>query len=228
MNVINIIKEEVNNFVLGEGKTWYHGTPDVRDLNKSGGFVPKTDNTDYIPEYQKWNQVQAEMQQARAQGDEDRYFELLDLAGTLRKSYTYKKPIFFTDNSRVASTYADSSRAMNYQESDPKIVSTEIDDKGYILKIPARGQRFRMIDAEMVKQAFINHGIPEEEITHYYAMFPTWIRNNKISAETIGIIAQQLGFDLVDVIGVLDSYEGGSIESTVRMVFDPQRIKIIS
>jgi len=58
-------------------------------------------------------------------------------------------------------------------------------------------------------------------------MFPTWIRNNKISAETIAIIAQQLGFDIVDVIGVLDSYEGGSIESTVRMVFDPQRIKII-
>jgi len=228
MNIIKIIKEEVNNFVLGEGKTWYHGTPDVRDLNRSGGFVPKTDTTDYIPEYDKWNQVQAEMQQARAQGDEDRYFELLDLAGSLRKSFTYKKPIFFTDNSRVASTYADDRRASNYQEAEPKLLKAEIDDKGNTLKIPARGQRFRAIDADIVKKAFINHGIPEKEIDHYYNMFPTWIRNNKISAETIAIIAQQLGFDLVDVEGVLDSYEGGSIESTVRMVFDPQRIKIIS
>jgi len=227
MNVIKIIKEEVNNFVLGEGKTWYHGTPDVRDLNRSGGFVPKTDTTEYFPEYQKWNQVQADMKQARAQGDEDRYFELLDLAGTFRKDFKYKKPIFFTDNASVARTYADDRRASNYQEADPKLLKAEIDDKGYVLKIPARGQRFRMIDSDMVKQAFINHGISKEEIENYYNMFPTWIRNNKISAETIAIIAQQLGFDIVDVIGVLDSYEGGSIESTVRMVFDPQRIKII-
>ena len=58
-------------------------------------------------------------------------------------------------------------------------------------------------------------------------MFPNDVRNGKMTAETLGIIAQFMGFDIVDVLGVLDSYHGGSIKSTVRMVFDPSRIKII-
>ena len=224
MNIIEIIKEEVNNFV-SEAKTWYHGTPDATELNQSG-FVAKTDTTDYIPEYEKWNQVQAEMQDARTRGDEDRYFELLDLAGSLRKQLTYKKPIFFSDKHGVANTYADARRAFNYQDAEPRLLQAEINDDGKILRIPAQGQRFRMINADIVKQAFVDAGIPEEQVDRYYAMFPAYVRNNTISAETIGIIAQQLGFDIVDVIGVLDSYEGGSTPSTVRMVFDPQRIRI--
>ena len=226
MSINRIISEEVHNFVF-EGKTWYHGTPDATELNRTG-FQPKTDTTDHIPDYQQWNQVQADMQDARASGDDDRYFELLDLAGTLRKPLTYKKPIFFTDKPNVASTYADSRRAFNYQTAEPRLLKVEIQDDGNVLRIPAQGQRFRMINADIVKKAFVDAGIPEEEIDRYYQMFPMWVRNNTISAETIGIIAQQLGFDIVDVIGVLDSYEGGSTPSTVRMVFDPQRIRIIN
>jgi len=226
MNIINIINEEVNKIILNEESVWYHGTPDVRDIN-NGGFISKTDTTDYVPDPAKWNQVQSEMQAARQAGDEKQYFELLDVAGTLRKNLTYKKPIFFTDNYRVASTYADPQRAFDYQNSEPKLLKVEIDNSGNILKVPAQGQRFRMINADTVKSAFINAGIPEEEINKYFSMFPTYIRDNKMSAETIGIIAQQLGFDIVDVLGVLDSYHGGTTKSTVRMVFDPQRIKLI-
>ena len=226
MNIINIINEEVNKIILNEESVWYHGTPDVRDIN-NGGFISKTDTTDYVPDPQKWHELQNQMQDARASSDEDLYFKLLDQAGTLRKNLTYKKPIFFTDNYRVASTYADPQRAFDYQNSEPKLLKVEINDSGNILRVPAQGQRFRMINADTVKNAFVNAGIPEEEINKYFSMFPTYIRNNKMSAETIGIIAQQLGFDIVDVLGVLDSYHGGSIKSTVRMVFDPSRIHII-
>jgi len=213
----------VSNF-LNE-QVWYHGSPDARDIN-SVGFTPRTDTTSYVPDPQKWQEVQADMQAARNAGDEDRYFELLDLAGTLQKNLTYKKPIFFTDDHRVASTYTDSQRAFDYQNSEPKLLKLDIDDSGKILRVPAHGQRFRMIGADFVRNALKISGITEEEINKYFDMFPNDIRNNKMSAETIGIIAQLLGFDIVDVLGVLDSYHGGSIKSTVRMVFDPQRIKI--
>jgi hypothetical protein len=73
----------------------------------------------------------------------------------------------------------------------------------------------------------IDDGVPEETINGYYAMFPFWITNGKMTAETLGIIAQLLHYDIVDVLGVKDSYHVGSTNATVRMVFDPQRIKII-
>jgi len=228
MNVIDIINEEVNNFLLGEQQVWYHGTPDVRELRQAGSFLPKTNTTTYVSDPKKWNELQAAMQTVRSQsGTNDEYFKLLDQAAELRKTMTYKKPIYFTKNRAVASTYADPKRSFDYQNSNPSVLQVKIDDSGKVLEVPAHGQRFRMINADIVRDALRNNGIPEEEINKYFDMFPNDIRNNQMSAETIGIIAQLLGFDMVDVLGVLDSYHGGSVKSTVRMVFDPEKIHII-
>lgn len=227
MKIIDIINEEINN-ILYENKIWYHGTPDMREISKTNSFSPRTDTTTYIPDPKRWNEIQNEMQDARSAGNEDLYFELLDQVSDLQKSITYKKPIYFTDNHNVASTYADPHRAFDYQESIAKLLKVEINDIGKILKVPAHGEKFRMINVDFVKAALRNNGISEDKINQYFSMFPTNIRNNKMSAETIGIIAQLLGFDIVDVLGVLDSYHGGSIKSDVRMVFDPSRINIIN
>jgi len=226
MNLINIINEVIEEVFLTEDDVWYHGTPDVRDVKQTGSFESRTDTTSYISDPKKWHELQAEMQAARVSSNEDLYFQLLDQAGELRKNMTYKKPMYFTKNRSVASTYADPHRAMDYQGSQPSVLQVRIDG-GKTLKVPAHGQRFRMISADYVKAALRDNGIPEEKINKYFEMFPNDIRNNQMSAETIGIIAQLLGFDIVDVLGVLDSYHGGSIKSTVRMVFDPSRIHII-
>jgi len=225
MDVIQIINEEIG-AALFEGMVWFHGTPDARDV-KQNGFSPKTNTTDYISDPQKWHELQNQMQDARAASDEDLYFQLLDQAGALRKSMTYKKPIYFTNKRNVASTYADPHRSLDYQGSEPQVLQAEIDDTGNILKVPAYGERFRGIPVETVRQALQNAGIENNEINRYFAMFPTELRNDRMSAETLGIIAQQLGFDIVDVLGVLDSYHGGTVQSNVRMVFDPQRIKLL-
>jgi hypothetical protein len=223
-NLINEVLEEV----IAENQIWYHGTPDVRELKQSGSFSPKTNTTTYISDPKKWNLLQSQMQDARSQGNEDLYFQLLDQAGELRKTMTYKKPIYFTANRGVASTYADPQRAMDYQGSEPQVLQAEIDDSGNVLRVPAHGERFRGIRVEAVRQALNNASISDEEFNRYLEMFPDDIRGDKMSAETLAIIAQSLGFDVVDVLGVLDSYHGGSTRSDVRMVFDPQRIKIIS
>lgn len=228
MKLVNIINEVISEFILNEESIWYHGTPDVRELRQAGSFLPKTNTTDYISNPEKWNELQNAMQDAKSSGNDDLYFKLLDQAGELRKTLTYKKPIYFTANHSVATTYADPKRAFDYQNSVPTIIKAKIDDSGKILKVPAHGERFRMIKADIVRNALRNNGISEEEINKYFNMFPQDIRNNTMSAETIGIIAQLLGFDIVDVLGVLDSYHGGSIKSTVRMIFDPQRIHIIN
>lgn len=226
MRINGIINEEIG-MALFEGMVWFHGTPDDKDLKQTGSFSQKTNTTDYISDPVKWQELQNQMKDARAASNEDQYFQLLDQAGALRKTMTYKKPIYFTANRAVANTYADPQRAFDYQNSSPSIIQAEINNNGRILTVPAYGQRFRMISADYVKAALRDAGITEEEINKYFDMFPYEIRNNKMSAETIGIIAQLLGFDIVDVLGVLDSYHGGTIKSTVRMVFDPNRIKIL-
>jgi len=103
MNVINIINEEVNNWVLNES-TWYHGTPDVRDVDKVGSFSEKTGSADYITDPQKYNEIQAGLKKARVDGNDDEYFRLIDIAGTLHANMEYKIPIFFTDKHNVART----------------------------------------------------------------------------------------------------------------------------
>jgi hypothetical protein len=225
MDVIQIINEEIS-AALFEGMVWFHGTPDARELKQSG-FSSRTNTTDYISDPQKWHDIQNQLQDARKAGNEDLYFQLLDQAGELRKTTTYKKPIYFTNKRGVANTYADPHRSMDYQSSEPQVLQVEINDSGNVLKVPAHGERFRGIPVETVRQALRDAGIGDDEINRYFAMFPTELRNDRMSADTLGIIAQLLGFDIVDVLGVLDSYHGGTTQSNVRMVFDPQRIKII-
>lgn len=226
MNVDNIIKEVISE-MMSENKIWYHGTPDVRELSQTGSFSPRMGSTDYISDPEKWEQLQSQMKDARLK-DEDLYFNLLDQAGDLRKTMSYKKPIFFTANRSVANTYAEPQRAFDYQNSVPKTLQVEINNNGNILQVAAHGERFRGIRVDAVRQGLNKSGVSDEELNKYLKMYPTEVRNDRMSAETLGIIAQQLGFDIVDVLGVLDSYHGGSVKSTVRMVFDPSRIKIIN
>jgi len=227
MKIVNIINEVVNNFLI-ENSIWYHGTPDVRDINNKGSFTPKTDTIDYISDPKKWQETQNAMQQARNVGNEDKYFKLLDVAGSLRDKMTFKKPIFFTDKHNVANTYADPHRSFDYQESEPKTIKVNINDNGKTLKIPAYGERFRGISVDSIRKALNGEGVSNEEIDKYLAMFPNDISDGKMRTDILAVIAQLLGFDIVDVLGVLDSYHGGTTKSTVRMVFDPQRIQIIN
>lgn len=223
MKIIKIINEVLTEIM---NTVWYHGTPDAREITQVGGFSTRIGNTEYISDPKRWHELQQEMGIARNNGNEDHYFNLLDQAGALRKQMQYKKPIFFTNNSRVANSYTNEKPAFDYQESEPKTFQVQINDSGKILQVPAKGERFRNLNADYVKKGLSDAGITDEEINNHFNMFPTNIRRGKMSAETIGIIAQQLGFDIVDIIGVLDSYHGGSVQSNVRMVFDPSRIKI--
>jgi len=227
MNIKNIINEIIAE-VISDNNIWYHGTPDSREVMQAGGFTQRTNTTDYISDPKKWRELQNEMQIARDTGKEDLYFDLLDQAGALRKQMSYKKPIYFTNKSDVASTYTDASRAFDYQGAEPSLLRAQINDNGNILKVNAQGESFRGIKVEIVKDSLIKAGINENEIEKYFDMFPTDIRNGKMTSETLGIIAQLLGFDIVDVQGVLDSYHIGNVKSNVRMVFDPNRIKLLN
>lgn len=216
-NVIdkNVIKEE-----------WYHGTPDVRDLQKIGGFENRTMNVSYISNPSLWRELQTKANELR-DTDNTEYFKVLDEITKLRKYMTVKSPVFLTNVYNVAKTYADDTRAFDYQGANPRILKVEV-DAGKNLKINADGKDFRGIDLDVVIKSFINGGVSIEKIKNVIEMFSPELRNNKLSTDAVSVIAQLFNFDTVDVTGVLDSFNVGKIKSTVRMVFDPKRIKIIS
>lgn len=228
MNINKIINDTIYEFIVENNvnESWYHGTPDAREIEKLGGFTDRTINTDYITDLSGYNKMREEMSNARENGDEDKYFEILDQIGKYIKNYNYKKPIFLTDKHSVAKTYADPSRSFDYQGAEEKVYEVDV-TCNKIVKINATGDRFRLINIDKVKNGFINAGVPEQTIDELISKFNYTIPNEKgIKTDNIAAIGNWLGFDCIDVMGVLDSYHGGNVKSTVRMVLDPSKVKI--
>lgn len=206
---------------------WYHGTPDVRELQQDGGFTQRYIDIEYVEDIDKWNSLQEPLTQARESDNQQDYIDLIQQRRDLRKTSSIRKPIFLTDIYSVAKTYADPQRAFDYQNSVEKVLKVHTKGgKGVTIKAP--GSRFRFIDINKVKQGFMDAGIDGDKFDKIASQLNYALGVEKgIKTNNIAAIADWLGFDYVDVVGVLDSYHGGSTESTVRMVFDPNNIEIV-
>ena len=212
---------------IKDNPVWYHGTPDVRELEKEGGFTSRSLTVDYISDIDTYFKLQNDLKKYRESGDEEKYFNTLDLVPKLKKKTTIRKPIFLSNDFSVAKTYADPNRAFDYQNSKEKVLKVNVTN-GKGVKIVATGDRFRFIDVNKVKRGFINAGIDENEINKIIKQFTYYQKSDKgIKTDVIAILGEWFGFDYIDVVGVLDSYEGGRIKSTVRMVFNPSHVTII-
>lgn len=220
------IKEYLNEQKELLNESWYHGTPDAREIEKVGCFIHKTMTVDYVTDPNSLKELQINMKNARESGDMNLYHNLLNKVNDYKKNFTYKKPLFLSDKYSVAKTYADPQRAFDYQNAVEKIYEVDV-NCNKIAKIVATGDRFRFISIDKVKQGFINSGVSEEEIDKLILMFNYYISGNKgIKTDVIAAIGNWLDFDCIDVVGVLDSYHGGTVKSTVRMVLDPTNVKI--
>jgi hypothetical protein len=207
-------------------ETWYHGTPDARGVEKSGGFDSNKISVDYVNDPEGFIAHQEKLKTARESGDKNEYFKLLNDTDKYKKKFTYNKPVFLTDKYSVAKTYANPKRSLDYQNAIEKVIKVNV-TCNKVAKIIATGDRFRFMSVNKVKNGFMNSGVSEEEITKLIKMFNYYVSDNKgIKTDVVGAIGDYLEFDCIDVVGVLDSYSGGSTKSTVRMVLDPSNIKL--
>jgi len=159
------------------GLTFYHGTPDGREVRGAGGF-------------------------------------------------SADKPVFLSDSRQVASTYADDSRAFDYQNSVPEIFSAKTSPQR-VLDVNAGGADFRGIDAETVKQALSRAGVSDGDAATAFSQIR--VRDDgKIRTDDLVKIVKGLGFDAADVANVRDTYNSAakSKPSTVRMMMNPAQISI--
>jgi hypothetical protein len=208
-----------NEYYLNE--SWFHGTPDSREIDKNG-FVEKIGNVDYISDLDGYQNLQNKL--STLNNTDEEYFDVLNKIPKYKKQFKYKKPIFFTDKYKVAKTYADDMRALDYQNATPKVCTVDVTGNK-ILTIDGHGSRFRFINEDYVKDGLIDSGIDKTEAEKVIRMF-NYYTDKGITTDLIAAIAYYFKFDIVDVKNVLDSYHGGNIKSTVRMVFDPNNINI--
>jgi hypothetical protein len=226
-----IIKTTIRQYLNEQqmsNKTWYHGTPDSREVEDIGGFTHKSISVRYVSDYERFKDLQTNMENARQIGDMDLYFNLLNKNIDYMGVFTYKKPLFLSDKYSVAKTYADSKRAFDYQNAVEKVYLVGV-TCSKIVEIVAHGDKFRLIPVDKVKQGFIKSGVSEDEIDKLILRFNYYVMDNKgVKTDVIAAIGNWLGFDCIDVVGVLDSYHGGGVKSTVRMVLDPTNAGILS
>jgi hypothetical protein len=211
-----------------ENDIWYHGTPDVSQLEKDGGFTDKTISVEYVKDIAKFNELQDKLDNLISIGDEKGYQGLLNQVSSFKEFFTFRKPIFLTNKYDVAKTYADPHRAFNYQEAKEKVLKVNV-DVGNKVTIAAHGDRFRFIELSKVKEGFVRGGINPQEFDKVVSMVNFYlVDKTKIKTDMVAMLAEWFGFDTVDVLGVLDSYNGGTVQSIVRMVFDNKKIKILN
>ena len=211
-------------------ENWFHGSEDSREIDKIGAFGEnKTTSIRYVNDLNLYREFQSLLNKYNTV-NEKLYFETLNNPKykTVWKDVTYKKPIFLSNKHAVANTYSKDKIAYDYQNSTPKTFEVTV-EPGRTLTINAHGERFSGIPVDTFKKALLDSGITEDVINDTLDRFVISIRQGRIKTDYIGYVANQIfGFDIVDVVGVLDSYNGGNIKSTVRMVFDPNKIKIIN
>jgi hypothetical protein len=204
--------------------TWYHGTPDVREVNESGGFIQKMESSLMVKNFEAWKNAHEKLQALDPQVNSNEYHSLLDEIVSCQEYFSWKKPVFLTNMRSVAKTYADDTRAFDYQNAESKVLETSVSE-GLLVSIHANGQKFSSLPYNSVMKGFERSGVNKELFDE--TLLRLRVQNEKgIYTDAISRIAQHFGFDMVDVVGVLDSYQGGNIRSTVRMVFDVERISI--
>jgi hypothetical protein len=225
----NIIISTIREFLNEQQslkETWFHGTPDGREIEQLGGFTQKTITVPYINDIIGFNELQLKINIARKNEDNLLLTQLLNDVSNFKDNFRYKKPLFLTDKYSVAKTYANPKRAFDYQNALDKVLEVDVECEK-IVKIMANGEKFRSIPIDMVKSGFINYGVPEEEIDNLISRFNFYVKENYgIQTDVIAAIGNWLGVDCIDVVGVIDTYEGTKNKSTVRIVLDTDKVKI--
>jgi len=197
---------------------WYHGSPEMQKIER---FENRTITARYITDPDKWSKLQSKLSHA----SNSEFTVISDQMNELTKYKTLRSPVFFSNKRSVATSYADDRRAYDYQQAEPGVISVTIDD-GRTLTIEAHGESFRGINVNSVIRGLTAVGIDPSDIDDVMKMYQLDIRgnSNKISTDSLIKIVDSFEFDIIDVRGIKDNYNGGGPPSTIRMVMDPSLI----
>jgi hypothetical protein len=205
-------------------EAYYHGSPETQLLHR---FSQQYQYITYIedPEYRA--EVIHKLSTLDAASAE---YKMLD--AELPKLITQlkiPKGIFLTTDYSVAHSYADDTRAFDYQNAVGGVLHVEVSDAPTI-SINARSARFRGISIDSVIAGLENAGFTKDEILAANSRILSGRKQNIISTDGLIGLVQLLDsrFTIIDVNNVIDNYNGHGPNTTVRIVLDASLVKIIT
>lgn len=129
-------------------------------------------------------------------------------------------PYFFTDNRNVAATYADDTRAFDYQNATPEVLNARI-MMSSPLTIDAGGSDFRGIESRVVMLA-----LPENKRAAWDAFSRSVSNDGRVRTDDLVRFARENGFDGIEVRNVRDTYTGDGPRSTVYAAFSDAQVDL--
>lgn len=131
-------------------------------------------------------------------------------------------PFFFTDSRQVAATYADDTRAWDYQNAEPAVLEARLNISNP-LRVDARGADFKGIDLAAVRNA-IPDGVKRDRFDAFLRRASELREDGRIATDTLVSISRRLGFDGIEVRNVRDTYTGKGPAATVVAAFSDNQI----
>ncbi|MFC4353172.1 hypothetical protein ACFOW6_16605 [Fodinicurvata halophila] len=134
-------------------------------------------------------------------------------------------PYFFTDNISVARTYADDTRAFDYQNAEPETLGVYVKIENP-LTVNAGGAAFSGMDPASFLAA-IPDG-PARDNAERAVNSVIRESGGRLTTDQVGSLARRFGFDGVVVNNVVDDYLGAGRPATVYMVFGATNVKSVN
>lgn len=214
---------KLKDILLEVKSVFYHGTPDSREISKQAGFTKRTKTINYIEDIDRYKELQKQIKSK----DYIIGGQVSKEIQSLEKKHTFRSPIFLTDTLSVARTYS-KKPAWDTQNSIPNVYKVKT-TPSKILTLDIKGKRFEFLDVDLVASAFKSAGEDTNTFHNLLQKYEYHQLDNieGVRTDSLVAIADELGFDCIDVLNAEDSYNVGSKLSTIRIMLEPNDIKIL-
>jgi len=201
---------------------WYHGTPDVRPLRETG-FAARTEPLRYVKDM-------SALRAARAHASEE---GISALEGHRRLSALEGQfefvpvpvPVFLSRTRETAQSYANAQRAFDFQNAEPAVLEIEGVPEAE-LTIDAAGDTFRGLTWGRIAAGLEAAGDDPDRVARVLEDRLEMSIAGRIRVAKLGAALHLCGYGVVDVLNVVDTHDGRGRPDTVRMVFDPEGLRI--
>lgn len=203
--------------------TWYHGTPDIRDLRTAGRFTPRTEARRVIGDRSGLAKIMERMAApglsaaaAHAMSKEaDACWETLDAP----------VPVFLSASRATATSYANDARAFDYQNAEPAVVAVDVGAAPDVT-INAGGATFRGLTWGQIEAGLRASDLDSSVVSDMLFERLNGTQRDRIKVSDLGLALWSAGARVVEVTNVIDTHNGVGRPDTVRMVFDVDLIVI--
>jgi hypothetical protein len=134
-------------------------------------------------------------------------------------------PVFLSRTRGTASSYANDQRAFDYQGAEPAVLEIE-QVPAAELTIDAAGETFRGLSWVGIAAGVRDAGGDPEALARTLEDRLEVSIAGRIRVAKLGAALHMAGYRVVDVVNVVDTHDGRGRPDTVRMVFEPEGLRI--